>query len=146
MVLLTVSLVSSSLAAPANVNFERLEAVRGLSVGAYFANEPITDSPITVQTTQYIHGSSGFFVIPKEHSARFISTQFSTATVIPAGLMIVDLWAQPTAAGGPGADAALLVSAYTTDSQGTIQFTFFESQVTELLSEEGGGSWQAFLK
>jgi hypothetical protein len=120
------------------VHFERFEAVRGLSVSAYFATDPIADSPITVHTSQHIHGSSGFFIIPKEHSALFISPQFSTATAIPAGWMLVNLWAQPTAAGGPGSDAALLVSAYTTDSLGTIQNTLFENQTTEPFSEEGG--------
>jgi hypothetical protein len=137
-VLFAVSLVTSSFATPAHVHFERFEAVRGLSVNAYFVTNPITDSPITVQTTQYMHGSSGFFIIPKEHSAHLSSTQFSTAVVIPAGWMVMDFWAQPTAAGGPGLDAALLVSAYTTDSQGTIQNTLFENQVTESLFEEGG--------
>jgi len=120
------------------VHFQRFEAVRGLSASVYFANETITDSPLTVQTSQYLHGESGFFIIPKEHSAHFISPRFPTATSIPAGFMLVNLWAQPTAAGGPESDATLLVSAYTTDSQGTIQNTLFENQTTEPFYEEGG--------
>lgn len=117
---------------------ECFDAVSGSTVYAYFAGEPIIDSPITIQTSQYMHGSSGFFIIPKEHSAHFLSTQFPSAACIPAGVMIIDFWAQPTAADGSGADSALIVSAYTTDSQGAIQDTLLDGQVTSPFPEESG--------
>jgi hypothetical protein len=132
---------NSSLATPVNVVQDRLEAICGLAVDAYFADAPTVDSPLTVHTTKTVQAASGFFVIPKGESAYFWSTQFSVATAIPEGWLILDLWAQTIV---PGFDAVLSVSAYTTDSAGAVCSTLFSGQAMGPVPEESGQVATAF--
>jgi hypothetical protein len=126
---------NSSQASPAAVAEARLQAICGLSIDAYFADVPTVDSPVTVHTTKIVNAASGFFVIPKGESAYFWSTQFSVATAIPEGKLILNLWAQTIL---PGSDAVLSVSAYTTDSEGAVCSMLFVGQAMDAVPQESG--------
>ncbi len=133
--LLLLSLTSASLAVSTEVSSTQVRALRGISVGSYYTDEPSTFSPITVHTTAALHGASGFFIIHKGESAYFWSPQFPESTAIPQGRLVLDLWAQPMLL---DSDEALTVSAYTTASDGTIQSTLFAGQPSNPVPQESG--------
>jgi hypothetical protein len=126
---------NSSIAAHVSVDEDRLQAICGLSVDAYFADAPTVDSPVTVYTTKTVNAASGFFVIPKGESAYFWSMQFSVATAIPEGRLILNLWAQTIL---PGSDTVLSVSAYTTDSAGAVCSILFVGQAMDAVPQASG--------
>jgi hypothetical protein len=132
---LALLLVSSSLADSLNVHSSNLHAVQGLSVDIYFANSATAASPITVDTDKSVHGHSGFFVLPKGESASFKSPQFSAATEVPQGKLVLDLWAEPVV---HGSGASLSVSACTTDSEGTVVNVLCSGEVTDPLPQDSG--------
>jgi len=126
---------NSSIAAHVSVDEDRLQAICGLSVDAYFADVPTADSPVTVHTTKTVNAASGFFIIPKGESAYFWSTQFSVATAIPEERLILNLWAQTIL---PGSDTVLSVSAYTTDSAGAVCSMLFVGQAMDAVPQASG--------
>ncbi len=128
-------LIISSFAVPAHVQSSCVHEIRGLSVETYFANEPSSVSPVTIHAVHSVHGASGFFVIPKGESAYFWSTQFTEATTVPEGRLVLDMWAQPTM---QGSDGVLSVSAFTTDVNGVLESVLFSGLVTDSFPEESG--------
>lgn len=96
-IVLSVATVSSS-ATSVTIVVTSKQAKLGIYMYNYFenANAPSSSSPIVIDTQISIPASSGSYVIPRGTSAYFWTPQFSSATTIPSGRMILDLWGGPT--------------------------------------------------
>lgn len=139
-ILLMVGLASAT---SVSVGSTTQQARVGFVDGVYFVNSNSLGSTTpAVNTAQTTPVSTGSYGVPKGSSAYLWSPQFASATTVPAGTWVLDLWAAGSKSGVP------TISIYVTDSTGATTATIASNvntptigtSATQAVTTVSGGS------